>query len=199
METNRIYHVALLLALIAVVGLTGMQTSQNTQIKSAGVDSSHPAGRVCFVADFIGNPHVDLGCVDNTVTNLAKNMTRDVRMGRDGWGLNTSGVLRNVSWTYLQPSSDTGVPAATDATCPSPITTNGFVLAGATAVEVPENVGNYSVQVKWTATGAITVSKICLHNGTASVGPLMASAKLAAAITFAATENLTAIYYMGDT
>jgi len=157
-------------------------------------DSTKVQGTVCAKYESL-NGVIDLGCVHNTVTNIAKNVTRDYRMGRSMTGTNNT-------WATLMLTSGSTGPAATDTTCEATIfTTNGCgPTNGTTVASVDANVGNYSVTYKFQATGACAaIAKVCLTNNTASTSPLMASALLSSAVTLAANENLTIVYYIGET
>jgi len=155
-------------------------------------DSTKVQGTVCAKYESL-NGVIDLGCMHNTVTDIAKNQTRDVRMGR---------TIGNTTWSALMLTTGSTPPAATDTTCEATIfTTNGCgPTNGTTVASVDANVGNYSVTYKFQATGACAaIAKVCLTNNTASTSPLMASALLSSAVTLAANENLTIVYYVGET
>ena len=154
-------------------------------------DSTKVQGTVCAKYESLHGV-MDLGCVHNTVTDIAKNQTRDVRMGR---------TIGNTTWSALMLTTGSTPPAATDATCEATVfTTNGCGAVNGTVAEVSANVANYSVTYKFQATGACAaIAKVCLSNNTVSTSPLMASALLASAVTLAANENLTIIYYVGET
>ena len=156
-------------------------------------DQAKAIGGVCLYKDsLIGGQNQYLFCVHNTVTNIAKNQTRDNRMNR---------VSGNATWSSLLLTTGATAAAATDTTCEATVfTTNGCSAANGTISEVYESVGNYSVTNKFQASGACaSIAKVCLSNHTASTSPLMASAKFATAITLAANENLTVVYYMAET
>lgn len=179
-----------LFALVAVAFVFSLSTSPNVGDSNLGVsDEPEYQGLICLEIEKLDGTY-PLGCFHNEVTNILKNMSRDVWLG--------SGTA-DVTLDYLQLSTDGSAPSATDMTCPSPVTTGGLGIAqGATAI-VTTSVGNMSVYKKWTASDTVSnIQKLCLHNGSSSGGQLMASS-LFTAVTLYADENISATYYPAQT
>lgn len=186
MEKKKYFAIGIpiLLALFAIYSTTPHYSGLGT------TEETHTIGEVCLVYESL-NGVVDLGCVKNTVTNIAKNQTRNIRMG-----ISTG----NTTWSSLMLTTGSTAASATDTTCEGTVfTTNGCGAANGSTTEVYTSQGNYSVFNKFLATGACaSIAKVCLSNHTASASPLMASAVLSSAVTLAANENLSVYYYVAE-
>lgn len=173
------------IALVAILAIF-LTVATSLQQASLSSDSIKSVGRVCLLREAVlGNE--EIGCFKNVVTNLAKNQTRDVR----------AGFFTNPgAWKYLALSSSSTTPSETEVSCPSII--SGYGPVAGTVSIVSGQVGNYSTTYKFTASGTITVSKVCLTNSTDTTNNLMASALISPSITLNAGENLTVTYYIAE-
>lgn len=158
-------------------------------------------GKICVWGDFHDKgQNIFLGCSKNTVTNIAKNETRDMRMYLNQ-GSQTHNATRFGNWTVLQLSTDATPANATATTCGLPVTGNGLDIAQGSVSVISTTIGNYSVTYKWAATGSqASIAKVCLHNQTTPTStPLLASAVLSSIVSLETNENLTVVYYIAET
>jgi len=158
------------------------------RVANGASDEAMLAGTPCIVFERIGGTEVE--CLHNTITTSGHNNSRDIKAGigtPDG------------SWDYLQWSNDDTAAAASDLICVGAIdnATGGGIVQG-TASEVTTHVGNYSLYHKWEINGTIGLAKICLHNGSATGGELMASVVLSTVRNMTALENVSMYYYIGE-
>jgi len=168
------------------------------------IDSTKPQGNIYIcIEKFSGK---ECHWIQNTVTNIAKNQTRDIRMGNIGCSNatgSTNGGSINCTWGSLMLSTDIGPVNATTNTCPSVYDSNGLSPANGTIAVVDSTIGNYSVNVKWTAIGTTSaIYKLCISNHTATTSPLMASGFINNTVSgyiLDKDENITGYYYIAET
>lgn len=185
--------IALPLMVVLGVLIAGISFGPGSVVDESGiVSASHPIGRILVTVDRLDGTS-DVQYVSNTVTNIAKNQTRDTRLGGGTYGGNTT-------WVALMLSNGSTAAAATDTACEATVlTANGLAPANGTA-SVQNGIGNYSVQYKWTATGTQeNITKVCLSNHTDTASSLMASAVLSSDVDLVSGENLTITYYITET
>jgi len=191
MEKRRIVTIGIA-AIVLLVAVAVFLPNSNAGL----MEQTTTFGRVEIYKDFLdGRQNVLIGTFSNTVTNIAKNQTRDIRMGT------ITGAPPNMTWASLMLTTGATAPAATDTTCEATIfTSNGCEAVNATVAVVTGSIGNYSITNKFEATGACdNIAKVCLSNHTDSASPLMASALISPTVSLAANENLTVIYYVAET
>ena len=187
----------LLVAMAATLGYRPLSDAYQIGVTKA-------VGGHCDFADYLPGVHPEypaggqnllIGCIHNTVTNVLKNQTRDIRSGV------VSCASINCTWNAMLLTTGSTAPAATDTTCEATVqTTNGASAVNGTVATVTTSMGNYSITNKFTFSGTVSnLNKICIGNSTSSTTPIAASALFTSALSFVANENLTDVYYLADT
>lgn len=192
-KRSNVYKVAGAMTLIVLAFVFGYSFSLTpTQVS----DSMTAAGHGYLQIDRVDGT-TEIHPFANTVTNIAKNQTRDVLSGL-GTNAEAHAQVNNTLWLWLQLSTDSSAAAATDAVCPSAITGNGLDVARGNSSRNTATVGNFSVSNRWTATGTqASIYKVCMQNWTLTNSPLMASALIPGGpYTVNANDNATIVYYV---
>jgi hypothetical protein len=146
-------------------------------------------GEVCFVVER-NTGTTESWCKHNTVTNLARNQTRDVEMNRS-----YTGYTGNTTWQNLTLSTDTSAPAVTDSTPAAVVTGNGFASVNGDAfVENTTAAGCEYIYHKFTATASQSINKVYLTNNTLAMADQCLNSPCSTATTLNTNENMT-VYY----
>lgn len=172
--------------------------------QTAMTEYTKDVGGQCLYVDYLpgihpgypnGGQNIFIGCNHNTVTNVLKNQTRDIRSSVFNC------TATNCTWSAMLLSTGTTAPAATDTTCEATVqTTNGASAVNATISTTSLSVGNYSLSNKFSFTGAVnSLDKVCIGNSTSTTTPIAASSLFSSVLSFVNTENLTVNYYIADT